>query len=422
MISLLIKNIRASLFLKNTLILFIGTTIVNIFNYVFNLVIGRLLTVAEYGELIALESIFMIVGVMSGTLVTAVTRQVSVYRARLDMQGLKIFKNYCEKLFLIFGIAIFIISIFFVRFIADYLKTPLTALIIIDASFIFAFVTALYQSIFQGLQKFMLMSILGFIGVIMKVILGIGFVILGFSTSGAVVGYVAPFIFGAIIMYFFLRYIDKIKIDKNSPKIKITKDHFIYLGKFFVATLCLTLLYNTDLLMVKHYFSGEDGGLYSSLAMLARIIFFSTGIITMVLLPMSTERFERHEKHLNLFLFSFGLVAVVSTISSALYFLFPEFIISLLFGTKYLNGAGLLGIMSLMMAAYSLLNVLIFYLMSIKRFSFVFWLVAATILQAVLIWRFHSSLFQVIMISLGIICGVLILSSLNLLLGNKKGN
>jgi O-antigen/teichoic acid export membrane protein len=415
----IIQNIRASLFLKNTLILFIGTTIANFLNYVFNLVVGRLLTVREYGELIALESIFLIVGVMSGTLVMAVTRQVSVYKAQNDLAGLKLFKNYCEKIFLAFSIPIFFILFVFSKFIADYLKTPFIPVIIINFGFIFAFIAVLYQSILQGLQRFALLSVLGIIGVILKLIIGIGLVAFGFSISGAVTGYVAPVIFGVILTYFFIRNINKFEVSKDRPKISISLSHFIYLGKFFLATLCLILLYNTDLLMVKHYFSGDEAGLYSSLAILARIIFFVTGIIATVLLPMATERFEHKEPHLNLFLFSFSLVGIVSVAASILYFFFPKLIISLLFGAKYFAGANLLGTMSLMMVAYSLLNILICYLMSIKRFSFLFWLVFGAILQIILISQFHSSLFQVIMISFGIICGVLAFSSFSLFLKKK---
>ncbi len=416
------QQIKSSLFIKNASILFVGTMIVNVLNYVFNLVIARLLSVGEYGDLVALESIFLIIGVFGTTLVIITTRRVASLKARNDLQELKVFKRYVEKLCIAFGFLVCLVLLIFSKNIAVFLKTPLGPVIVLDISFIFAFISFFYAAILQGLQRFRAFAILAVVGAIGKLVVGIGLVALGFSTAGAMLGYVFPSIIGVFLIYFVIRDIDKIRINYKRPKLKIAKTHLLTLSKYFFATLCLTLLYNTDLLMVKHYFSPEEGGLYSSLAMLARIIFFGTGVIAMILLPMATERYEKKQNHLNLFLFSCGVIAAVSVLLSIIYFLFPNFIISLLFGAKYLSGADLLGYMALMMSVYALLNIEILYLISIKRFQFLWPLIIGAILQPILISYFHASLFQVIMVTFIIISGILITAGINLFRNKKAVN
>ncbi|MFA6296262.1 MAG: oligosaccharide flippase family protein [Patescibacteria group bacterium] len=395
------QNLIASLFLKNTVILFSGTIIASVLNYLFNLIIGRVLTVDEYGQLVSLESIFLIVTMIGGAIILAGTRKVAEYKANKNFAKLAQFKSYFEKKFLYFGIIVFIILTAFSDLIAQYLKIQKAPIIIMASCLILAYVGSFYISILQGLQRFKALSIVNVIGTILKIILGVGLVLLGFSVSGAVVGYVFPSVICAVIIYLLLRDIKLNKADFiNLQSIKISTKQIQSISYFFITSLCLTLLYNIDLILVKHYFSNNDAGLYSSLAMLARIIFFGTGIIASVLLPMATEKFERQEKHQHLFIYALLLVTVLGILLNILYFIFPEQIIKMLFGAKYLQSSNLLGIMSVVMTAYSILNLIITYLISIKKFIFLPILAAGSILQIIFIIIFHASLFQVIMICL----------------------
>lgn len=417
MIFTVIRKSLSNCFVKNTIILFIGTNVANLLNYLFNLILGRLLAVGEYGELIALESIFLIFGVLGTTIGSATTRQVAVLKAKNDFENLKIIKQHFEKIFFLIGGVLFLLFLLLSRFIISYLKISSLSLIILSIGFIFIFVAAFYSAFLQGLQRFKAMSLIIILGVVIKIVVGVGFVLLGFSTSGAVAGYVFPILFSTVFAYLLIRDIGEVKIVEAKQKIRITSRHLTYLGNFFLASLCLALLYNVDLLMVKHYFSSHEAGLYSSLAILARIIFFGTGVIAAVLLPMSTERFEKGEKHFNLFKLSLFLVGGSAIFLNILYFIFPKFIILFLFDTKYLEGANLLWIMALMMSVFTILNLFVTYLISLKEFTFLPVMIVGAILQIILIYFFHTSLFQVIMISLTIICGILLILILSFLRG-----
>ncbi len=395
------QKLLSSLFFKNTAVLFAGTIIASVLNYLFNLIIGRVLTVDEYGQLVSLESIFLIVTMIGGAIIIAGTRKVAELKSKKLFKKLAQFKSYFEKKFFFFGIIIFLALTIFSGPIAGYLKVSQIPIIIMASCLVLAYVGSFYISILQGLQRFKALSIVNVIGTILKIILGVGLVLLGFSVSGAVAGFVFPSVICAIIVYFLIKDLNSRKINqKDLQPIKISSKQIQSISYFFVTSLCLTLLYNIDLILVKHYFTDLQAGLYSSLAMLTRIIFFGTGIIASVLLPMATEKFERQEKHQHLFFVALLLVIVTSIILNILYFFFPDQIIKMLFGEKYLQGSNLLGVMSIVMTAYSILNLIITYLISIKKFIFLPFLISASLLQIILICFFHASLFQVIMICL----------------------
>ena len=63
--------------------------------------------------------------------------------------------------------------------------------------------------------------------------------------------------------------------------------------RFFLLTAFYELVQivcnNSDILMVKHYFDSYDAGLYSSLALIGRIVYFVTWMFVMLLLPAVIE-------------------------------------------------------------------------------------------------------------------------------------
>lgn len=76
----------------------------------------------------------------------------------------------------------------------------------------------------------------------------------------------------------------------------------------------------------------------------------------------------------------------------------PEFIVRILFGDKYLQSAGLIRYVGLVMIPLALLNINMNYLLAINRFSFIYGLVGGCILEIVLVALFHNTMHEVLAI------------------------
>src|SRR6185437_4102809 len=114
------------------------------------------------------------------------------------------------------------------------------------------------------------------------------------------------------------------------------------------------------------------------------------------------------EKYKQIFLFSIFLVFSVSFILTIFYYFFPNFTIRFFSKDAYLQGKQLLTIFGLTISFYAVLTIMTNYFLSVKKTKIAFPLFIGAFLQAILIWFYHASLFQVILISCSIL-GLLLL-------------
>jgi O-antigen/teichoic acid export membrane protein len=82
-------------------------------------------------------------------------------------------------------------------------------------------------------------------------------------------------------------------------------------------------------------------------------------------------------------------------------FAFPELIIKIFFGMKYLEAAGIMRIFGLAMLPMALLMILINYFIAKNRTSFSYVLFFTVVLEIIFILLFHRSLLSIIYILMG---------------------
>jgi heme/copper-type cytochrome/quinol oxidase subunit 2 len=74
------------------------------------------------------------------------------------------------------------------------------------------------------------------------------------------------------------------------------------------------------------------------------------------------------------------------------------------------------------MTFFALVNVLISYLLSVKKQGLIYFLLVAVFLEAGLIWLFHDTFYQVLAILIGVSITLFISLCLYLYLSNKRGS
>ena len=109
---------------------------------------------------------------------------------------------------------------------------------------------------------------------------------------------------------------------------------------------------------------------------------------------------EKRERHFPVLLQTFALVTILSLIILAIYSIFPVLVIKILFGVKYLAVEPFLIRMALAMLMFSLVNVFVYYYLSLKQMAFLWVILPAGLVEIALIWRYHSSFQQIINILL----------------------
>ena len=188
-----------------------------------------------------------------------------------------------------------------------------------------------------------------------------------------------------------------------------TKLVYNYSLPVLLLLISLTAFYTFDVLLVKHFFSNVDAGHYAALALLGKVILFGSISVPMVMFPKVSESYAKNQDPKHLLYKSSLFVLIFGSVVTLFYFLFSDFAIRILFGERYLDIANLLGWFGIVMTIFSLIYVISFYKISIKKTKFLYLLGSFNILEIILIYLFHDSLLQIIQILIGLLMLLFIL-------------
>ena len=178
---------------------------------------------------------------------------------------------------------------------------------------------------------------------------------------------------------------------------------------FFVGQV---IICNTDVLVVKHFFAPEVAGLYAAVALVGRLLYFSSWSVVSVMFPVSAAVHSTNKKEdpkvvLLPLLVVLGLSGVfILTLS-----FFPHFVIHTIFGREFHQGEPLLALYAVATGLYSLSVVIMAYEMS-RRIANTGWLqlmFSGGLVMA--IGAFHSTLREVIVVQIVLMAALLVLVS-----------
>jgi len=386
---------------SNSLIVIVGTLVASIFSYLFNMLMGRYLGPKAYGEMMALMSLLMVISVAGGAILTITMRYAGELYTDGKSQALKkllaVFTRYVY--FISFGILL--ICLAFSKPIADYFSIgSLVPVFIAFASLIFGLVMSVNKGFLQGAQRFTAVSAIGVLEMAFRLTLGIILVKVGFQVSGAL----AAVVLATAISYFITfwpieRVFANFKQDKTAKNYSFDKREILgYSWPAFLASVLLVIAINLDIILVKHYFSPQDAGIYAAISTIAKIILYVTAPVVTVMFPMVSERTTKGNKHYSIFLFSLLFVLVGALLVLGLYVIAPAKIITILYGAQYVSFFYLLPEIGMAILLYSLINLLVNYYLVIKNFTFIWFFIASELLQIIAISIWHPSIVVVVRI------------------------
>lgn len=405
-------------FTRQISIMVLASTLANVCNYLFHFFMGRFLGPSEYGILASLTSVFFIISLPANTIQTTIAKSASNFKAQDRYGAVAVLLSGSIKRLSIFGAVGVIIFALTSRYIASFLNiSSLLPVVILAVSLFFVLVVPSAMGILQGLQKFTYLGLNTLLMAASKLLIGILLVYIGLGVSGAIssyaLSYLVALIFALLPLIFLFR--------QDSPDYNIKfSEIYRYLLPVFLTILCLTLLTNMDVILVKHFFSSSTAGYYSAASIIAKIIFYLPEGIGIVMFPRISELYSLNQDTGLVLKKSLFYTAFLGGGACLIYFFLPSLVVKLLFGSQYLPVIPLIGIFGLAMYLFSLINILFLYQLSIHRLRFIRFLIASTVLEVILIALFHQSLTQVILILLAVGLLLLVFNSYHLFVLDKE--
>jgi O-antigen/teichoic acid export membrane protein len=207
---------------KGSSIIFIGSLLGNILNFLFNLFMSRNLSIADYGILTSLISLVSIFGFRAGSVVPTVVNFAAIYFAKEKLDNVRSLYFKVSKFFSGVGIIILVAFFVFAGQIGDFFNIHNNSLIFLAGINIFiGFISVANMPLLQARLSFKFITAAGIIGSSFKLIFGVVLVLLGFAVGGAMWAYFISSLFPYILSFIPLRFL--FFGNKNDSEIKLKK-------------------------------------------------------------------------------------------------------------------------------------------------------------------------------------------------------
>jgi len=389
-----VKKLLSNVEISGTIVVTAGLLIGAILSYALQYVMGngKLITLSEYGlftALLSLSNILTIPYIAFGKSIVMLTSELKA-EEKFDILT-NLFWKFNLILFFI-GILVFILLVFLRSYISVFLNISNSNMIIYFASFIALSLAGLLPAAYlQGLLRFKAFSFFTILSAALRLLF------LGFGIGGAYLGMGISAVVSFIASLFLLK--------KNFVAYK-KQDLRSYYSKFYsigfaslLISAGLILLNNLDVVLVKHYFSEVDTGIYSALVTVGKVLLFGTATVGIVMFPIISGLYTKGEDYSKKFNTLFIIQIVLVVFGTAFFYFFPSFITNLLF-KNFTASIIYLPRFSIFMGLYVLVEFMILFLLAINKLKVYILLICATFIQSFLIVLFHRNIFQIINVNI----------------------
>ncbi len=369
--------------------------LVNAGNYFYNLVLGRYLGPEKFADAAIIITFLLVLSFIAMTF-QLVTAKFSVI---FENSTFKNFINNTYRNATIVGVLLGAMVILLSEELQLFFKTSsATMFVFFGIGIPFYFLMSVNRGVYQGKKEFISLSVTYQLEMMSRLIITfLLFYFLDFSSSVLItVGILFSLLFGLIPFKF--KNIDFLNFSKlNKTELKMVRSFFI-ITIFYELT--QIIINNSDILLVKHYFNSYEAGLYASLALIGRVVYFVAWMFVMLLLPAVVTLKKEGKPTLPILIkYTLYIGALSLAIVLGCYF-FPEQIIYLLFGDGYLEIAPLLWRYALATGIFAISNIFAYYYLSLDKYLPVVFSGVFGMLQIVLIVLYHNTILQVVNIQI----------------------
>lgn len=389
----LYNRILASQYLRHNILLFGTNILAGIFAYLLHPFLGRMMGIQEYGQVAALIALSLILTTPTQIVTTVAAKYASSLSTREDYAQLNDFIRRLTATLLAAGIGITAVFAACSSYVAFFFQlNSQQEVILLGLIFIFAFVIPLNQGTIQGLQRFGWYSTLMLLSSFLRLVLCIGFVLLGLGVNGAILGIVMSELLAYLVSF---KPLWKVLRGPRTPTGSL-RSLWSYSIIAAASTAGLVAFYSIDTVLARHYLSASEAGLYAALATIGRTVLFISTSVATVMFPRVVALHERREPHARTAGQAILGVLILSAVVEIAFYLAPSLVTKFLFGQAFAVIAGQLPLYGMAMLLLAVAQVLIMYFLAISSRVFVLIIFLACALQIGLIVWHHTSIAQLV--------------------------
>jgi len=371
---------------RGTSRLLLALGLLNASNYVFHVVVSRLLGPERYGALAALLALVLVLSVPMSVLQTVVAKRIAELRARGRSAEALPMAAATGRAVYPAAVAAGVVLVAMSPGTASLLRVGGIAAALLGPYLLLSLLASVPLGVLQGELRFSALAAAIAAGVAVRLGAGIGLVSAGLGVPGAilatVLGQAATLAVGAGLLGLF-------------PSVwRRSRASFeILRGEVWVALLSLGsfwLLAEADLTLARHYLEPRAAGLYSSAGLIARAVLFLPAAVALVAFPRFAEwggRGAEARRWLRVAVTAVGGIVLCSVLALVA---LREPVMEITFGDQFRQGAQLIPLLAVAMGLLAVVNLLVYF--HVAAGSRAYRLVIAGVgLEVVLVAIIHGS-------------------------------
>jgi len=329
---------------------FIGMFLGRIFSYFFNFIIARLGT-EQYGLLslgfaiLVILTTFSILGLRSGVL-----RYIAYYQSKGDNQGIKGTIISSMSLACTFSVFIGIALYFSSDFISSFFDPNLSPILKIFSFLIPILVTSEFflRTMVAFKKNQYSVFIQDFLEKLIKLLLTVLLIYLGYGLYGATAAYVISIVFTLILSFYFMEKKVFSILNKTIKSINLKKKLFFFSLPLLMSGTMSLIVSWTDVLMIGYFKTTSDVGIYNATLTISSLLLVLPMSLIALFLPVITTLYSQGKinEFKQTYFRTSKWIFLLNLPLSMIIFLFSKEILGL-FGKDYVLGYVALSILSL---------------------------------------------------------------------------
>ncbi len=353
--------------MRNSFILVIGNLLFRVGGYVNRLLLSRMLGpegYGLYGLTLPFQGIFQILS--AGGLPPAISKYIAEYNAKDEKALIRQIMSISTKYMVFMAIVLSLCLLFSSDWIANVIFSkpevvwPLRAVSLITP---FSVIVGAMRGAYQGVYKNEYTVYNRISEQLSIIVFACLFVFCGLYAMGAVLGNAAGFVISAITaVYFYRKHISKLFESEDDLDLSTREelDLLWMLIKFAIPVTITALsemvIYDIGTIIIGIFMLSSDVGYYNSADPIARIPLVISLSISTVLLPATSEAYAlEDEKLLQQYVVDCIRYCILTVLPMCVFIsIFSSPIISILFGSTYIQGAAPLSVLVIGMSFYSM--------------------------------------------------------------------
>lgn len=401
-------NCRMQGVIGRSFLIFVGVMGANICNYFFQIAMGRFLSIEDFGILNSLIAVIALITTPFVAITNYIAKQVAYFEVlgKPDMVNKVI--STTHRIALRSGAVLFLLGVVAAPWINENLKIGAHYPVIVTAAIVFiSIMIPVNTGVLQGLHRFGYLSAIPAGLSILRLLFGAVLAALGFGVSGVLGGTAISILLIYWITWRPIR--DRLRNDGKSSAPTLNRKEMVKIvGPILLANIAFVIFTQFDVVLVKYYFSPTDAGLYSSAAVIGKIVMYLPYAIVLAMFPMVVANSAVNTGSRHLLVRALGITFTMSGLGALILYLFPTKIVGLFFGAKFLPAADLIGLFALTMLPFALLMVVNNYLIACGRSRFASILIVFSMLEIVIVMHNHASIRAFLFTLMGIGVGSLV--------------